>query len=422
MSKLDAMFILQSRAGHVSHINFEKLKSLCDLDLVLVGSQTVLEDVTQQGYMPCLTGAVAVDDAFDFHDLAPAIAEHAKDAGYDGFIVATVNESKNLLVDCLNAHFGQTQPREIEKFVRKDRMKDFLVSEGLIEGPYTCVDKAAFKSGGRAYLTELAAQYGYPIFIKPVDMYASKHCARLENDAAFESFMQSIALNEPSAFHIEPFMDGMLYGCDSIVVGGEVVFSQVIQFSHPNVHVHTRSCLGWITVPDDDPVGQDIHAFSKQINERMLQSRDGVTHLEAFHHHGTPTFLEISFRPIGGEPTPFYQRRANIPLREVHLALQAGSSFRVPHTTPNHVAYFHLNFGDWPGIVTGRSLPDIESSHEIEWFCKPGESVPRNSGFDAFAGSLILWNSDYAALRRDFARISEHPAFVSLEKSHARAV
>lgn len=415
MSKFQAIFLIQSRAGHVAHINYETLKSLCDLDIVLVGSEAVIEDVEEQGYIQCLADAIVVDGAYEFEEIAASIDSYIKKTGYVDFIVSTINESKNLLVDRLNAYFGQSEDREIEKFVCKDRMKDFLISKGVIEGPYTLVDKAAFKTQGRTYLRSVADRYGYPMFIKPVDMYASKHCSKLVDEDAFHAFMEDTVSTEPSQFHVEPFMDGTLYGCDSIMVDGQLAFSQVIEFSHPNVHVYTRPCLGWVTVPESDEIAQTVSAFSKTVNEKMLPDRNGVTHLETFNHEGENTFLEISFRPIGGEPTPFYQRRANIPLREVHLALQATSDLRIPKKTKNHVAYFHINFAESPGTVASRNLPIILSNYEIEWFCKPGDTVPKNSAFDAFAGSLILWNADYDRLRDDFQRISEFPDFITLE-------
>ncbi|MGR5288668.1 hypothetical protein ACP3V5_25445 [Vibrio maritimus] len=411
MDSSNYIFLIQSRVGKALDIDFEKLVAMASSEVIVVGHGEVIKSLKKIPTYRFIKDTITINESYDETDIFNRVSSFIDRCKVTNFRFATINESRNILTQKLNRLFD-VHSLDVDIFVCKDRMKDFLELNGIVKNLYENICKQRYLNEGKGYIKDVITRNPLPLFIKPVNMYASKLCSKIENEQSLIDFLDENIVESNIDFHVEPYNESPLFLCDSIIINGKVEYSQVCEYSTPCVNIYTSSCLGWICLPESNKAAKRVSKLAQEANEVMLKESSGVTHLEAFDDGKDSSFLEVAYRPNGIEPTPFYMKRAGIALREAHIALQINPNLEIRFNNEYYVACFILNYNQESGVFLRASLPEINSKHTIDWNCNVGEVVPSNSGYDQYAGTLMLWSSNYEELRKDFETIKAHGDFL----------
>ncbi|RDH43764.1 ATP-grasp domain-containing protein [Zooshikella ganghwensis] len=401
------IFIIQSRIGNALDISFDLITTQSDSALVLIAQQEVIEEVNRRKWTGYFKAILPVSPSFSFAEVSTSIEQYLSELesfkNNLTFEIVTINESKVDLCGKLKVHFG-LQSQDLSHFVYKDKMKSFAQAQKINTPNFTVIDKNEAKKNLSQYSEKIIKHIGLPCFIKPVNMFASKHCHKINSKDQLENRLK-VLVDDSLTYQAESFIDGNLYLCDTIVTRGQVRFLQVCEYSSPCVKIYDNPSLGWITLPRSDALNQKIEQFAYQVNNAFLPDESGVTHLEIFEKSGELSFLEIAYRSNGIEPSNFYLKRANIPLREMHFLTQINPDIPINIEESNYVACFLINYPQKAGKLKKIAKLPIQSEFSIRWNCDIGESLPSNQGYDAYAGTIIIWNQSYKTLRDDFEKM-----------------
>lgn len=145
-----------------------------------------------------------------------------------------------------------------------------------------------------------------------------------------------------SHFLLERFVPGDIFHVDSIVSGGEVVFSVVHQYGRPPMQVmHEGGVFTTRTVDRESAEWREL----TELNQRLapgLGMVDGVTHAEYIRAHadGRFYFLEIAARVGGAFIVDLIEAGTGINLWREWARLEVGNLLGVPYALPaNHEEY-----------------------------------------------------------------------------------
>lgn len=145
-----------------------------------------------------------------------------------------------------------------------------------------------------------------------------------------------------SHFLLERFVPGDIFHVDSIVSGGEVVFSVVHQYGRPPMQVmHEGGVFTTRTVDRESAEWREL----TELNQRLapgLGMVDGVTHAEYIRAHadGRFYFLEIAARVGGAFIVDLVEAGTGINLWREWARLEVGNLLGVPYALPaNHEEY-----------------------------------------------------------------------------------
>lgn len=177
---------------------------------------------------------------------------------------------------------------------------------------------------------------------------------------------------------------------------------------------------GSITLDENDPVIQPILSLNQKVLAALQPLPNCVVHLELFRRtNGELVFLEIACRAPGGMIVQMHHKHCHINFEQAHFSMQMGLPFDLTQHNQGPYcawAWFPLVEGTIRGF---QSLP-IQSHHQIVWKIKVGETYSAAKSLIDYGGSIILWNEDYAELRRDFnylAALIESPILTHIEET-----
>ncbi len=404
MNEKQFFFIIQSRVGSALNISFEDLKKESNCELVLIADPAVIKEVHARQLTAHFYDILTIDDKFNIQEIISQIDSCLEQLSLVNhrpyFDIMTTNESKVLLCGELKQHYGLTT-EDYGRFVYKDKMKDLAKQHHIKTPAYLVIDLVEAKAAPQIFSAKVEDTLGYPSFIKPVNMFASLNCIKINNKQELLDWLCSVEING-LVYEIEEFIEGKLFLCDAIVKDGEMEYSQICQYSIPCFDMFKNDTIGWMTISEKDEIYQQAMAFTEQVNRTFMNNLNGVTHLEFFQSDGELIFLEIAYRPIGIAPTEFYMKRAGIPLREAHFRIQQNPSLSYNRKNSNYVALVVINFPQQAGVLLAKKSLHLNSHFEVEWFCDIGDEVPENNGFNGYAGKLLLWNPDFDILKKDF--------------------
>jgi hypothetical protein len=152
-------------------------------------------------------------------------------------------------------------------------------------------------------------------------------------------------------------------------------------------------------------VAKRVAAFSDVINRHLMRGFSGVTHLEVFRCGDDLVFLEIALRPPGILASPYYLKRAGLPMVEAHILIQAKPDWRPQLVETNHVARIIVPLPENAGWLIRHHVPPLDCGFEARWNVQAGTCISANNGIDTFAGALLLWAPSFAKLSRSYHHV-----------------
>jgi hypothetical protein len=160
------------------------------------------------------------------------------------------------------------------------------------------------KVKGKSDVEEFALKNRFPVVVKPQSGAATQNTFIIRSNNDIEIILSKLNLKDNS-YIVETFTKGEEYHCDSIVVGGKIIFSSVGKYLANCIDTVLGSePVASIIYPSQYSNDRIIHAITN-INEKViseLKISSSVCHMEVFvTEDGEVVFGEIATR-IGGGP------------------------------------------------------------------------------------------------------------------------
>ncbi|MBF0298319.1 MAG: hypothetical protein HQK51_06340 [Oligoflexia bacterium] len=317
----------------------------------------------------------------------------------------TVDESVMLLVSKLRDHFdlpGEGS-RQLERFLNKKVMKDFIAKKSIRYTPYIMFSPANYISNPYQYLNYLKENLGeLPYFAKPINSAASKGTRRI--DSADElSLWCDTHLNYEN-YEIDKYIDGRLFSCNSIIQNDQVVDMQICE-STPNYQFTANNIILTTLLPATVEHYDLLKDTGMQILDALKPLPNGLTHLEVLLENGSNKvfFLEIAARPPGGGIAEFYVDNFATSSQKIHYQCQLGvceNNFPMKRTNPNHLSYALVPYQH--GKVINIHHPKLSSSLNIICNIQIGEIMQKQTHqFNKVAIEYKFEHSDYEVIKMD---------------------
>jgi biotin carboxylase len=379
----------------VSPVNRERLRARGRDDVF--DRITVTEDFSDRGI------AEAVVQLMSRGGFTPEATRLLCHDEYSLGVVAQVREKLGIPGD---------RPEELKAFTDKLAMKNALAGRGVRLPRHLAWDRDAYLSEPAAYAEHVAAIVGLPAFVKPVNESGSVGAARIETIEELHTWARRA--DERYDFEIDEYLTGTLYHVDSAVQDGELVHVRVNQYMHPCADYVAGRICSTFTVPEDDPWCGRLEAFNRQVlNGLTDKPRNGVFHHEVFRlPDGELVFLEIAARAPAALAPATGRIRWGLDIEEAHFRLQRGETVEDPAYRGPHAAFVY--FPKRAGRVTALHLLELSSAHRWVWNVQVGDELEDPTDIRDFAASVLLWNSDFAALQHDLQQLDRHAALTTV--------
>jgi biotin carboxylase len=375
----------------------------------------VLNGIGEEGYWADgryrIAGSQKIDDI-----IAAAQAWHAAE-GFDG--VFTFSESGVMTTAAVAEALGL--PGVGVDAARKSRnkllMRQAYEQAGVPHPQYrlvTSVDEAK----------ATAAEFGYPVVLKPTLGAASNYVFRIDDPAEMEQRyadaidgMQRMSwyLMEAEGMDLGPY--GLLV--ESFLDGHEHLFEALAW----DDDVYLGSVVDRVTA-EGDTFDDDVHRAPTRLSEQQMARihqivtdaahaqglRRSVMHAEVRFHRDEPYVVEIAIRPGGGGLDLVAQVTADYSPIEAVMDVARGVKPRVRHYQPTGVYMMGTCLISNEGEVEHVTVPDEVTNSEHTLMAKitaqPGQYIRRPPNGNNILGFLIVTGtSDEDAQRRleDFA-------------------
>lgn len=206
---------------------------------------------------------------------------------------------------------------QARRFRDKVLMKRLLGAAGVRVPDYVddCADAAAMRA--------LFARHG-KIIVKPRDGMGSKGVECIDDDAHLEKVLER--LRDPQEFEGEEFIEGTLYHTNSVVAGGQVLYTGVAPYLPGMANIDFGSGRPFCSLMETEGQLRDaLVAFSERVIA-ALGMLDGVTHLEAFVNDEEIVFCEVAARPGGGGIVDMIEMQDGVNLSLAAMLAEEGSA------------------------------------------------------------------------------------------------
>jgi hypothetical protein len=291
----------------------------------------------------------------------------------------------------------------VRTFIDKLEMKRVMEGAGIPVPRHLRFCPTDYLEDRVGYVERAGRRFSYPIFAKPVDESGSVGTARLDTAEELDSWCRRHL--EGGIYELDEFISGKLYHCDSIVRGGRVLYTHVCEYAHPCFDYLDGAICASVTLPRESETFDRLARFADRVLAAIpVMPADTVTHLEVFEDTtGELIFLEIAARAPAAMLPYVYDIHLGLNIEEVHFRLQMG---RLDEVTPSRGPYAAwAYFPRRRGTVTELHAPVLHSHSEVRFAVRPQDVLGDPTDIRDFACQVLLWNTNYAELRRDLAEL-----------------
>ncbi len=181
----------------------------------------------------------------------------------------------------------------VQGFRDKQLMKERVAAAGL-RVPYSA------RATSAAQVREAAAEFGYPLIIKPIAGAGSADTYRVDDDATLEQVIA--ATRHVQEVSVEEFVDGEEFTYDTVCIDGVPAYENVAQYLPRPLAARTHESVSPVicTVRDlNQPELRDGILLGRQVL-KALGMGTGFAHMEWYRKSdGEVVFGEIGCRPGG---------------------------------------------------------------------------------------------------------------------------
>ena len=344
-----------------------------------------------------------VGDIKDLEALATALQSLVDRLGVVDRLVA-LSEWDLLNASALRARFDISgmQPESALAVRDKVTMKQKVLAAGIKAPQFAPCHSA---NDLRAF----AAQYGFPIVLKPRKMAASIGVHIIASAADLESVL--VATPTYDDLEVETYCPGTVFHVDGLMSRDQLVYAVPFRYTRPPVEFFQGQPLGAISLPEG-PLCQRLIAFSERV-ARALHICNTHFHLELIIDESLPeqepTFLEIGARVGGADIPRAVELITGVDAVKQQLRLEMGLEalpFR-PVVSAHVAAYYLVPFpSNLPRVVTfnGKltqlAFPTLVDQHRRE----VGEILDGTGGYLKIPARFVFAGTP-AQVLQDMARV-----------------
>jgi biotin carboxylase len=307
-------------------VDFCKILSEFPCKLYLIVNPKSLEKLQERGQAILFEQIYPIEN-FDFNILLPIMDEILKKVNKQKTNIVTNSERCVALCAQLRDHYGIVGDTFdcAERFTNKLRMKAVLSAANIRLPRHLAFDANTYLQDKELYLQQAIAVLGLPIFAKPIQDANSHSTAKLHHLQELKQWCDAYIVGN---FELDEFIEGTLFHCDSLIQRGNIIYTQVCEYTHPCYSFMEQKPLGSITLPEDHPDAIQIREFNQKILKVLGYSNSGATHLELFKKpNGELIFLEVAARAGGGMIPKVYQHHLRLDLFATHFLLQINENY-----------------------------------------------------------------------------------------------
>lgn len=384
--------------------DFSKIKLICKNDqLILIGSSYCLKELTPNN-----------KNAFDAIHPISRDFQRVNDIELEKLIQPYVEkhgaEQIRLLTNEDSAQLGCARLREIYgipgngvshllPFVHKVISKNRLGNSVKLP-KFVAFNKNNYEGDKNSYLNSIIDELGFPMFVKPVDLVSSLETHRVNDLKSLKQLAKKMFAHSYE-FEIDEFIEGDLFHCDVMIIGGEIQFFMVGKCSFPLARFFEGKPVG--SIPTNNKSEFDRLKVLCNTVCKKLNSHDGAYHLEAFLDKKSREFifLEIGARTGGALIAKVYEKLFGINVEEVNYLIQMGLLHQINVRSSNLFVGF-LNFPFIKGTVTEINKPVVDIDHEFIEYVKIGDVLNQANSLLDLSCSIIFWDASYQKVEHTF--------------------
>jgi biotin carboxylase len=302
------------------------------------------------------------------------------------------------------AHLGLPgpDPEAVERAYRKDLTRGALRAAG-VPGP-----RFALTEGWSATAKE-AAELGYPLVVKPVDLCGGMHVRKVADEAelreaflALEAFPIN-ARNQPRVRSVllEELLTGPEVSVETVTVDGVTHVIGVTDKSLAGEPWFVES--GHMFPADLDAADRDAAVGTAVAAVAALGLDNAVAHTEVKLTADGPRLIEVNPRPAGNRITELVRRVTGIDLPAVYAQLAVGQrpNLNVAGTGVRSAAISFL-LPPRSGLVAGIAGVDRldGAAGVVDWAAKPaGHRAGEPTSNNTYLGHVVVTDVDGAGAR-----------------------
>lgn len=392
-------------------VNWENLFDPENYELIIMTEADCYKHLQEDDQLPYFSNSIQLDNLnFSTYQVSfKQIIDNLKAIGIQNEQIQILNNDELCMLKCarLRKEFDLVGPTEEQLMPFRDKVAAKRKMKGLEKylPKYIPFDGKAYYSNPEKYAEQIADNLGFPIFAKPIDLAGSVGSSKIHNMGELKRWCE-LQKNNPH-MELDEFIQGTLYHCDSFVKDGKILRIDIAKYIYPMADFLSGKPQGSIELLESDPDWSEITKFNTKMLQ-CLQPPDGATHLELFKtNKGDLIFLECAARTPGALIPEMRQIATGVNCHVNHYKLQMGLNVDLQGARGPYGAWGcipRLN-----GVLEETYEPKgILSKCQMVWKNKPGDLLKKSEDIAEYAFSLILHNSDYAQLQKDFQILDTH--------------
>lgn len=245
-----------------------------------------------------LAGHYRVEDGLALGSLRPAVHAMQRALGSVDRLLGTLEQLQvplGALRDELEIPgIGANAARN---FRDKAQMKSVLAAAGLPCARHRLIEDPA---AGFAF----AGDVGFPLIAKPPAGAGAQSTFRLDNDTALADCLAAMPPSAERPTLLEEFIVGEEHSFDSVVLGGELVWHSINDYSPGPIEVLRQPWIQWSVLSPFD-VDHPRYAAIREVAAPALSALglyNGLSHMEWFEREdGSVAISEVGARPPGAQ-------------------------------------------------------------------------------------------------------------------------
>lgn len=371
----------------------------------------IKEDVNNQIKLimyDCVEDVIPVD--FQIDSLVKTCEDIKKKYGAINNIVYLAEECVKLS-GMLRKHYDLSQ-ENLDRYIDKDIMIQKLKAVGIRVPLGIAFDEVAYRANTEKYLLDIECHLSkYPFFTKPTNLCGSVSTCIVNNRDELVKWAEQ---KENHTYLMQEYIEGVLFHCEGFIKNSDVMYFSVFEYSNPGFFFSRGVPVGSISLPANELLTKRIRYFAENVLQKLGIIENGVAHIEIFlNEEDELIFLEAAARPPGLAGELLYQKHLNISITEVHLLLQLGAcNYDFSELEISNYAVRYI----YPFPSTGRisnRLKNIQINSECTEVFMPkiGDEIKKSRDLFNVAGTMVLWNKNYAELRSDFQALKNYIPF-----------
>jgi D-alanine-D-alanine ligase-like ATP-grasp enzyme len=335
-----------------------------------------------------LAGHYQVRDCMDGEVLAAATRAFQREWGRVDRLIGFLEQMQVPLAVARDRTGVPGMGEEVARnFREKNRMKEVLRAAGLPVARQALV-------GGPDDARRVAAEFGYPIVLKPPAGLGSQSTVRVSDDEELSAALAQLAVSPSHPAQAEQFVRGEEHTFETVTIGGRPVWHSSSYYLPGPLAVLENQWMQYCVLLPRERLQPHAEAFRPQ-NVRALEALGmgtGLSHMEWFlQADGSRVIGEVGARPPGVHLMPMMGLAHEVDMWAKWAELVVHERFSVPERKWACGAAFFRGQGHGQVVraVEGFAAAASELGEALVEHRLPRPGQPRASGYEGEGYAIV---------------------------------